>query len=503
MAAAPNSPRWVSWGPGDARSGLRVLKARVYAEPAPSGSSARVLWSLDHVCRAIPAAAEGRVTKWLQRAGAPSSRSKFCLLRGLCEFDWLPSLLSKDGRDAAKRDRSLRAGNDARCGTKYMLALLLMWSHTLRKGGQEAAKCILEDILRKVEGCLPGREFPVAAWDPGPRGAGRDTSSPEPGGCDAQPLAAQSVGVPLSADSRADAAHLASLMLAQEEKIRNCQSSSAWLRRVLACVSEKIEACVIAGSIATTRYDAIPKDFADPRGKSGKRRRVDADVMAQAEGDIVEGASRSLRDASRQTKRFSVRTAGRRADTNLLGCKAATRACFAGENRVSIAFDGTDLGCEGTLSTCIYSTRKRKASWLIPKAGRFFNRRWGGIRGAEPPTDGAFSPPSVSHQPVIIQASIGHRSAISQSSVCHQRGASSSSGSHQETEGPVPRTEGGAFLCRWEGLRGARPPTDNTLSQSSASHHPGVNQTSVVHQSAISWPSAGRGALRPNGVPEA
>ena len=110
------------------------------------------------------------------------------------------------------------------------MALLLMWSHKLRRGGQEAAKCILEDILRKVEGCLLGREFPVAEWAPGPRAAGRDSSSPEPGGCDAQPLAAQSVGVPLSADSRADAAHLASLMLALEEKIRDCQSSSAWLR---------------------------------------------------------------------------------------------------------------------------------------------------------------------------------------------------------------------------------------------------------------------------------
>ena len=242
MAAAPYSPRWVWWGPTDARSGLRVLKARVYTELAPSGSSARVLWSLDHVCSAIPAAAEGRVTKWLQRAGAPSSRYKLCLLHGLHEFDWLPSLLSKDGREAAKRNRSLRAGDDARCGTKYLLALLLMWSHSLRKRGQEAAKCILEDILRKVEGCLPGREFPVAEWAPGPRAAGRDSSSPEPGGCDAQPLAAQSVVVPLSADSRADAAHLASLMLALEEKIRDCQSSSASLRRVLACVSEKIEA---------------------------------------------------------------------------------------------------------------------------------------------------------------------------------------------------------------------------------------------------------------------
>ena len=156
--------------------------------------------------------------------------------------------------------------------------------------------------------------------------------------------------------------------------MRDCQSSSAWLRRVLACVAETIEACVIAGSIATSRYDNIPKDCADPRGKSGKRRRVDPDVMAQAEGDIVEGASRSLQDTSRQTKRFSLRTAARRADTNLLGCKAATRACFAGENRVSIAFDGTDLGCEGTLGTCIYSFRKRKSSWLIPKAGRFLLR---------------------------------------------------------------------------------------------------------------------------------
>ena len=132
MTAKLYSPRWVWWGPADVRSELRVLKARVYE---PSGSSARVMWSLYHVCRAIPTTARGRVTKWLQRAGAPSSRYKFCLLHGLHEFDWLPSLLIKDGRDAAKRDRSLRAGDDARCGTKYLLALLLMWSHKLRGGG--------------------------------------------------------------------------------------------------------------------------------------------------------------------------------------------------------------------------------------------------------------------------------------------------------------------------------------------------------------------------------
>ena len=117
MTASLYSPRWVWWGPADARSELRVLKAHVYD---PSGSSARVIWSLEHVCQAIPAATHGRVTKWLQRAGAPSSRHKFCMQHGLCEFDWLPSLLSKDGRDAAKRDRSLRAGDDARCGTKYL-----------------------------------------------------------------------------------------------------------------------------------------------------------------------------------------------------------------------------------------------------------------------------------------------------------------------------------------------------------------------------------------------
>ena len=135
MAAAPYSPRWVWWGPTDARSGLRVLKARVYAEPAPSGSSARVLWSLDHVCTAIPSAAGGRVTKCLERAGAPSRRDKFCLQHGLRECDWLPSLLCNAGQDAAKHDRSLRAGNDARCGTRYLLALLLMWSRKLRGVG--------------------------------------------------------------------------------------------------------------------------------------------------------------------------------------------------------------------------------------------------------------------------------------------------------------------------------------------------------------------------------
>ena len=74
---------------------------------------------------------------------------------------------------------------------------------------------------------------------------------------------------------------------------------------------------MIVGSMATSRYDDIPKDFADPRGKSGKRRRVDPDVMAQAEGDIVAGASRSLQDTSRLTERFSLRTPARRADTNL------------------------------------------------------------------------------------------------------------------------------------------------------------------------------------------
>ena len=167
MAAAPYSPRWVWWGPSDARSGLRVLKARVYAEPAPSGSSARVLWSLDHVCSKIPAAAEGRVTKWLQRAGAPSSRYKFCLLHGLREFDWLPSLLSKDGRDAAKRDRSLRAGDDARCGTTYLLALLLMWSHSLRKGGRRPPNASSRTYCGKWKAaCLVGS----SRWLNGRRG---------------------------------------------------------------------------------------------------------------------------------------------------------------------------------------------------------------------------------------------------------------------------------------------------------------------------------------------
>ena len=134
MTAAENTPRWVCWGASDARSGLRVLKARVYADPAPSGS--RVLWSLGHVCIALPATAEGRVSKWLQRAGAPPCRSQFCLQHGLREMDWLPSLLSKEGQEAAMGDPSLRAGDDARCGTTYLLALLLMRSHTLQKKGK-------------------------------------------------------------------------------------------------------------------------------------------------------------------------------------------------------------------------------------------------------------------------------------------------------------------------------------------------------------------------------
>ena len=108
------------------------------------------------------------------------------------------------------------------------------------------------------------------------------------------------------------------------------------------------------------------------------------------------------------------------------------------------------------------------------------------------------------HQSVISQSSVSHQSVITQSSVSHHSVITQSSAGrelqqrlHQETEGPVVHTEGGARLCRWEGIRGARPPTDNTLSQSSASHHPGVNQAPVVHQSATSQPSAGRGAQPP------
>ena len=274
-------------------------------------------------------------------------------------------------------------------------------------------------------------------------------------------------------------------MLALE--VRDCQSSSAWLCRVLDWVSEKIDAFVIGERIATSRYDDVANNVADLRGKSGKRRRVDPDVVAQAEHDIAEGMSRSLRDTSRQKQRFSLRTAGRRADMNLLACQSAARACFAGENRLSIAFDGTDLGGEGPLGTCIYSCRKRKFSWLIPKVGRFLRR------GAQPPMDGAFSQSSASHHSDINQSSVSHQSVISQSSA----GRELQQRLHEETEGPVAHTEGGALLCRWEGIRGARPPTDNTLSQSSANHHPGVNQTSVVHQSATSQPSAGRGAQPP------
>ena len=91
---------------------------------------------------------------------------------------------------------------------------------------------------------------------------------------------------------------------------------------------------MIGESIATSRYDDVAKGVADLRGKSGKRRRVDPDALAQAEADIAEGMSRSLRDTSRQKQRFSF---ARRADTNLFACKSATRACFANENIVSIA----------------------------------------------------------------------------------------------------------------------------------------------------------------------
>ena len=134
MTAGPYRPRWVWWGPADARAELRVLKARVYE---PCGSSACVIWSLEYVCRAIPTAPQGHVTKWLQRVGAPSIALEFRKKHGLRECDWLPSLLSKAGQDAAKHDRSLRAGNDARCGTIYLLALLLMWSLKLRRGGRQ------------------------------------------------------------------------------------------------------------------------------------------------------------------------------------------------------------------------------------------------------------------------------------------------------------------------------------------------------------------------------
>ena len=74
-------------------------------------------------------------------------------------------------------------------------------------------------------------------------------------------------------------------------------------------------------------------------------------------------------------------------------------------------------------------------------------RRWDGIRGAQPPTDGAFSQSSVSHQPVIIQASISHQSAISQSSVSHQRGASSSSGSTRKRKAPWLILKAGRFCA--------------------------------------------------------
>ena len=411
-----------------------------------------------------------RATKWLQRAGAPPSRYKFCLQHGLREFDWLPSLLSKDGRDAAKRDRSLRA-------------LLLMWSHSLRKRGQEAAKCILEDILRKVESCLLGREFPVAEWAPGPRAAGRDSSSPEPGGCDAQPLAAQSVVVPLSAGSRADAAHLASLMLALE--VRDCQSSSAWLCRVLDWVSEKIDAFVIGESIATSRYDDVAKGVADLRGKSGNRRRVDPDALAQAEADIAEGMSRSLRDTSRQKQRFSLRTAGRRADTHLLACKSAARACFANENRVSIAFDGTELGCEGTLGTCIYSFRKRKFSWLIPKVGRFFASRSSTAHGW-------------SLQSVISQSSASHHSGINQSSVSHQSVISGAG-----APAAAPRGNGrprGSYRRRGVFCAAGKASVelDRPRIIPSVSHQPIIIRALIRHQSFTSQPSAGRGAEHVN-----
>ena len=93
------------------------------------------------------------------------------------------------------------------------------------------------------------------------------------------------------------------MMLALETKIR-FQSASARLRRVLAWVSDKIDDCVIAERIATPRYGETPNDVAEPRGKSGRRRRVDPDALAQAEGDIVEGRSSTMQATSRQMKLY-------------------------------------------------------------------------------------------------------------------------------------------------------------------------------------------------------
>ena len=73
---------------------------------------------------------------------------------------------------------------------------------------------------------------------------------------------------------------------------------------------------------------------------------------------------------------------------------------------------------QSSLGTCIYSTRKRKASWLIPKAGRLFVVA--GTESAELNRPGMG--PSVSQQPVITQSSPSHQcplrflSAIRQSS---------------------------------------------------------------------------------------
>ena len=337
----PRRPRWWFWAPGDALSGLRQLKALVYDDVETDGG-ARIFWALPYVLDAIPSA-KVKPSVWLVRGGAPPNLPRFVAENGLLHRDFRPSRLSvRRGKRGHHAHRMQWLDQDYACGTLYLINLMLHWARCLKLPSSDAARRALREFLVKTCNCIT----PSEARELGCPGAGFDAR----------------VALGLT-PAQAAVEHVISICSVAS----NDRATTAQLQ-ALADIAAKIDMLILEGRSGDARHTA--PEGSCLRGVTGRRRRIDQDVRAQAENDATCGKGISLMSIATIKGNFSKRTAIRQQHVRTLCYIAATARVFAGENQFSMCLDETTIGDEPTMGLCVYSTKHKLGAWLLPQAWR-------------------------------------------------------------------------------------------------------------------------------------
>jgi len=242
-------PRWLVWGRGDASSGIRVGKLFIYHGAESPVSDARVFWDLERICSVLPGAGHAKASIWLNKAGAPANRKRFCMQCGADTLDWRPGSQTRYGK-AAQPSRAQWLQPPPTCGTRHLLGLLVLWTSKLHKASQIKARELCVDIVAKCCAEVPERLFCPSLWLP--RAAVACA-------CDAQPLA--SVGACPAAQMLANSAFAGAgsdkprvriaqaLLHLRHLGARDiCAATATWQRDIIVRLAHVIDAEILGGA---------------------------------------------------------------------------------------------------------------------------------------------------------------------------------------------------------------------------------------------------------------